>query len=326
MTLNHERWVTHGLDAIASQTIRDIELIVTDDASTDNTPTLLRLWLSKSPFPSQLIAHSDRRGICATLNEALSCVSGHFVAIVSLDDVLHPTHLEARLRAFSQSPPETAVIYGDAELIDDNGNSFHRTYLRSGQPGRPTIPPPTGNVFRDLITADFIPAPTALIRRTALSEIGPYDESLLYEDYDMWLRLAKRYTFAYTDDVTVDYRVHRNSFFRTLRRQRQYIDTEFRLLHKALGHDREADLNIYARLQRLARASYFTGNPNGRAHLRTLLNLHYTPQTALLVAFSALPIPPRFFRCSRSAVRTFRTLVRAYDDSYLPEPFLERTP
>jgi glycosyltransferase involved in cell wall biosynthesis len=311
MTMNHERWAPEALAGIASQTVRDVQLIITDDASADNTPSVVRSWIATSALGTTFIAHTRRAGICATLNEALSFARGKFIAIVSLDDIWLPAHLEEGLNAFAAASPGTAVVYSDVQLIDDDGEPLGYTFLRGhvgmGTPDRPV---PMGEVFRELIDVNFVPAASAIIKASALAAVGPYDESLLYEDYDMWLRLARQNTFHYIDSITAYYRVHETSFFHKLHSERRYFDTEFALLAKARGHDKDADVLIERRLRRIARSSFFSGQPNGRAHLRAVARMNLTPRNASLGLVSLIPVPPIVFRKARDIGRRARGRLR----------------
>lgn len=314
MALNYEQWVIGALNAIAAQTLTDIQLVITDDASTDRTPELVRAWAGQAPIPTQFIAHRARAGLCPTLNEALALARGEFIAIVSLDDIWQPDHLSLGVAAFADARPGTAVVFSDVDLIDYDGKPRGVRLLRDQmQLGSPAKPVPTGDVFRDLIPYNFVPANSAIIRASALAEVGMYDESLAFEDYDMWFRLATRYPFHYIPgSVTASWRVYSTSHSHQLRLQRQHLDSEYRVLAKALGHDDLSDQLIRQRMLRLARAAYFSGQPEGREHLRSVTSIEYTLNAQLLGKLAALPIPPAVFRHTRNAARTIRRRLRPF--------------
>jgi glycosyltransferase involved in cell wall biosynthesis len=209
---NHERFLLNCLESIRAQTFQDFELIVTDDCSRDSSPEMIAAWLAEHYPQARFIRHTANRGICATLNEALAVAQGTYISMIATDDMWLPHKLESQVSQAQSLSADTAVIYADAEQMDEQGNLLPTRFLEA----HGVTAPPEGQIFSRLADGNFIPAMTTLIRREALLAVGGYDERLSYEDYDMWLRLANRYAFAYQAQPVARYRIVATSMVRTL--------------------------------------------------------------------------------------------------------------
>jgi len=118
-------------------------------------------------------------------------------------------------------------------LIDDNGNKLFGTFI---QKFRNFDYAPSGNIFETLIQGNFIPAMATMIKSSIFETIGYFDESLLFEDFDMWLRIAKDYKIIFQDEMTVKYRKRKNSLSWS-RQTEKWISSEVKILAKYQEND-----------------------------------------------------------------------------------------
>lgn len=81
----------------------------------------------------------------------------------------------------------------------------------------PAVPRPSGWIFHQLLEGNFVPAPSTLIRRCCFKDLGGFDESLVYEDFEFWLRLSLRYQFQYDRMIQNVYRVRRGPLYTDVR-------------------------------------------------------------------------------------------------------------
>lgn len=229
---NHERFVLECLESIRAQTFQDFELIVADDCSRDRSPELIAAWLAAHYPRARFIRHTANRGICATLNEALAAAQGTYISMTAADDVWLPHKLASQVALAQSLGAGTAVIYSDAEQMNEDGKLLPTRFLEA----HGVTDTPHGNVFSRLADGNFIPAMTTLIRRDALLAVGGYDERLQYEDFDMWLRLADRYAFAFQPQIAARYRIVTSSLVRTVfaRPNPWYLHTSFLIRQKWL--------------------------------------------------------------------------------------------
>lgn len=208
---NHAKYIEQTLESVAKQRYDSLELIVIDDASSDDTVKVAEEWMSQNPgVPSTLIERQINGGICAALNEAVSMATGDILVTLASDDWLAADHVTKCVQAF-RDHPGAVVVYSDLICVSDRGVVIHESYFR-------TIgvwPPPQGLIYADLLQRNFISAPGAAIRSEAIRMVGGYDEELFIEDYDMWLKLARLGEFWWTGYSTVFYRYTPDSLSRS---------------------------------------------------------------------------------------------------------------
>ena len=264
---NHARFVVECLESIRAQTYQNVEIIIMDDHSADDSVNIITDWLNTTGVEATFIAHPDNRGICRTRNEALAHATGKYCAFVSTDDVWLPDKLETHVKIMEEQPDDVAVLYTDAYRMDESGapidGMFLETYLAEGQP------PPTGNLYEVLLDGNFIPSLTTLVRRSCLLDVGPYDESLSFEDWDMWLRLAQRYRFLYSEVPAARYRVVATSLDHVLRgpKRAAFDASKVRIQLKHLGYSPEFDRLLGRRTLEYARSLYRLDHPERDAYL-----------------------------------------------------------
>lgn len=202
-TYNHAPYVEHALESVAAQDFRDFELIVTDDASTDESAAVARAWLDRTGVPAFFDARTSNGGICAVRNGGLARARGTYVACLSGDDWYEPDRLSRQVAFFQEQADDVAAVCSDVHVVDACGDLIADSYLaetlaRQGYPDEWT--------FDDLQEWPFIPAPGVMLRRAAIEAVGGYDEDLIFEDWDMWLRLADRFRVVRHDAVVANRR------------------------------------------------------------------------------------------------------------------------
>ena len=226
LAYNHSQYLVETLDSIREQTFQDFELIVSDDASTDDSAAMIRDWNSRHQRANHLVFHKQNLGLCPTLNELLSLATGEYLQLIACDDVLLPASLEQRVDLLQSCGAETAAVYSDAVQFDDDGNELPKTFLQRFLKQKPR---PSGDLYSQLLLGNFIPGPTVLMKRALVEEIGGFDASLAFEDWDLWQRLTKKHEFSYCDAATVKYRIHSTNLHRTMPNQAQQF---YRILAK----------------------------------------------------------------------------------------------
>jgi glycosyltransferase involved in cell wall biosynthesis len=210
---NQSRFVEECLDSVKRQTYPNLQVIIFDDWSKDNSVALIDSWLKRHGLDWQFIPHSRNIGICASLNEVLRLARGKYISMVAADDVWQPDKTSRQVKTMEQMPDDVGVLYSDAFQIDENGEMLPQMFIESH---RKFVIPPEGFLFDVLWEGNFIPAMTTLIRRDCFTKVGTYDEDLCFEDWDMWMRISRIFRFAYDKTATAKYRVVSTSAFRTM--------------------------------------------------------------------------------------------------------------
>lgn len=264
---NHARFLEEALDSIQAQTYGPIQLIIADDASTDGSPALIKSWIAERGLDHEMVFNDHNLGICASLNKAMTYAQGKYIAIVATDDVWLPNKLAVQVEKMESLPDSVGVAYADAAVIDEEGNSVRASLIRSWG----FADAPDGDLFIQLLGRNPIPAPTALVRRTCFDAVGGYDETLSYEDLDMWLRIARQYRFVYLDEVLARYREVGTSLSR--RRGTRSLESTVRIHLKWLGTTRASDLVLRRTLPGMVWRLYRHGDEHVSRYVGTTLRL-----------------------------------------------------
>jgi glycosyltransferase involved in cell wall biosynthesis len=252
VNFNNSQYVVETLDSIAAQTYSNTELIIVDDCSTDDSVEKIESWLSDYKKSFQFIASIKNEGVCATGNKGLKVANGKYISFIATDDVMLPAKISKQVSLFESLLKEVGMIYSDAYLIDDNSNQLFGTFI---QKHRNFDKVPSGYIFEDLIEGNYIPGMATLIKSSVFDVVGLFDEDLIYEDYDMWLRIAKKYKIFFQDDITVKYRKRKGSLTQVL----NFYDWHKNNIKIFTKHaDNEA---VRRKLENLIVQSYFQNYP-----------------------------------------------------------------
>jgi glycosyltransferase involved in cell wall biosynthesis len=267
-TFRHAPFVREALDSLTAQTTRDFEVIITDDASGDGTVDVIQAWLDEGHLPARFIRNSTNRGLCANRNTARRITSGEFICSLSGDDVYEPERLQRQIACFREQPSSVAAIFSDASTIDENGARVSDSFLRKFLGDEPV--PDGERLFRRLLRGNFIPAPTVMVRRSALDAVGGYDESLFIDDWDMWLRLSSQFAFHYLPGALVKYRVLPTSMSHDPALHYVRVESAFSTLAPWLGRCGEAEPELADALWQLATQAMRLGNLSGAQRMMSL--------------------------------------------------------
>lgn len=206
---NHEEFIDEALASVARQTYPNIELIIIDNASTDGTLKRINLFCQQHSYAHR-ITNAWNKGLCAAFNQGLALAKGTYVIDFSGDDLLLPCRIERQVAYFETLPEHYGVIFSNAQYIDTAGVPG-QTHYPVDTSGHAKVPVPVGDVYQAVLERYFICTPTMMIRRRVLDVLSGYDESLVYEDFDFWVRSSVRYLYAYQDEVLTQKRVVRSS-------------------------------------------------------------------------------------------------------------------
>ena len=205
---NQQAFVGAAIRSVLSQTYAHVELIVVDDASTDNSQSAIREAIGNRDI--RFIRLSENIGNCAAFNRGLEISTGAYVIDLAADDLLLPSRIETGVRDFSKASDKAGVHFSDAFIINETGDVL-RTHYRRDSHGQLAETVPSGNLYLDLVRKYFICPPTMMIRRRVLEALGGYDESLHYEDFDFWVRSSREFDYLFNKAPLVKKRIVRGS-------------------------------------------------------------------------------------------------------------------
>ena len=206
-THNREtKMVKRALSSVLAQTCPLLQIIIVDDSDKE-FPGREEIRNLASAFQDQnvlYIPHPACKGLSAARNTGLAYAAGKYIAYLDDDDEWLPEKTALQLHAFKKAgrfgKPEPGLIYGGGWIRKDQTGEECRMRCRLER----------GNVYRKLLGGNWIGYPSfVMFRKACLDELGGFDPSRLYmEDYDLYLRLAKRYPVACTPEPVAVYHEH----------------------------------------------------------------------------------------------------------------------
>lgn len=214
---NSSPFIEETLVSVRNQTWAELELIISDDYSSDTTVDICRNWINenKSRFVrTELIVSDFNTGVAGNANRGIRAAKGDWIKFLGADDTLKSTCIEDNM-SWIESHPETGVLFSKIEVYKE---IFTDEALISVIPGTPFqengIMAPGRDAFSQykmLLVCDRIHfSPSVFINREILLSVGAFDEEFrTFEDYPVWLKLTKAgIRLDFMDRITVNYRKH----------------------------------------------------------------------------------------------------------------------
>lgn len=202
---NHERFVLESLKSVINQTYNNIELIIVDDFSTDNSVKNILKFL-EDKFGIKTIFNKSNLGNCRSFNNALKIAQGKYIIDFSTDDVMLPERVAEQVKKFEENSDIVGVIYSNGVYIDENSEP-----LKGGQV-HDDLRMPEGDVYKHFLEGSFLMPCTMMIKKSVLDHLGGYDEALAYEDFDFWIRSSRIWEYAYIHKTLSHQRIVRDSY------------------------------------------------------------------------------------------------------------------
>lgn len=198
---NGERFIRETIDSALRQRNIEVEIIVIDDGSSDDSIDKVRA-ICKYDNRVCLYRNERNTGFCRTVNRGLSLAKGEYVIILDQDDLLSENHCETLLKYFVDNT--VVMVFTDHFLIDENGVIFDdNSHCRHKE-----------IVAHDFVKGNCIPVPGLMLRRSTLIDIGGYpvsDEFPNYGEYHTWVRMCGRGRIVFCNEVRAYYRRHNNN-------------------------------------------------------------------------------------------------------------------
>lgn len=219
-------FIIETLDSILAQTYADLELIVSDDCSPDDTVTLCSQWLRDHGnrfVRTQLVTAQENTGVSANANRAFSCAQGEWIKIIAGDDKLLPTCIADNMN-YAGAHPDAEILFSNMVEFGDVAEEgrvadFTRYFDR--------LSPSEFRLWQMVYSA--LPAPSSFMRRSTWQRLGGFDESIPFmEDKPFWLKaIAASTPMACFAKPTVAYRIHASSLVQS-KRQRSKTNERLR--------------------------------------------------------------------------------------------------
>lgn len=198
-TYNRAQYLAQAVASALIQSYQDLEVIIVDDGSEDDTANVVGTF---SDARVRYI-YQTNQGVSAALNTAWHAARGDYCAMLGSDDVWLPELLQ-ELVPVLEADPSLAFVYARARGMDARGNPLSQILGVS-----PKFP---DHGLKSLLYGDTVCGLACVFRRACVERVGGFNESLVAnEDWDLWIRIAEYYPFAFRDKILANYRIHPNS-------------------------------------------------------------------------------------------------------------------
>jgi len=255
MCYNHEKYVVQALNSVLNQSYKNVQLIITNDSSSDDSDKVIKNWLLTHPDIAY-INNITNLGNTKTFNKALKLAKGDYIIDLAADDILLEDCIEKQLSVFFNSKFENlGIVYGNVELISEN-NSHNGYYYPVNSHKEVIEKPASGDIYLSMLSqSSKICSVSSMAKRTVLDHLNGYDENLAYEDLDVWIRASRLYNFDFIDRILIQKRELENSlgsqFYKKLNsRTRKINHSTYLVIKKAMALN-ETKIENRALLKRL---------------------------------------------------------------------------
>ena len=204
---NSEQYITECIDSALTQTYQNIEIIIVDDGSTDNTVNII------SEYNNELIKlfHQKNTGSGAARNHGIEQASGTWIAFLDADDIWLPDKLQKQLEHCSDLDWSHTDLYLHGDVYPRHTKTTELT------------PKHSGFILKNLLVENSIGTSSVIIKKEILQKLGAFNTDLrALQDWDLWLRVAAENQICYVDEPLVYYRVHSSSVSRNVRKTLPY--------------------------------------------------------------------------------------------------------
>jgi len=248
---NHAEYVAETIYSIWKQPYPQIEIVVVDDCSTDNSVEILQSLQNRSPVPMRLYKNEQNSGPRATVSRALELSRGDLIIPFSSDDLLAPDRLDHQIQQF-RDHPDLKILYGNGYVLrnEQRIKKIHGPEVKTLLCSEPR------HILHYLYTH---PSPfflqCTLIRKDFLQAVGAYEGSFLADDWllnvRMFENMKSKKEFAYLDDESAFYRQHESNLHKNFERHSS-LKLEFIEAHTPDEYKPEAYANIHFDIARAA--------------------------------------------------------------------------
>lgn len=234
---NYEKYVSDCIDSIANQKYKNIEIVLIDNASTDNGLKIAKEKLSITGINHTIIENPYNMGICASLNRAVQKVKGTYTSIISSDDLLANGRIKRHVQILEKlSNKKIAVCNGPIQVMNEDTSPTSKLRL-------------VGDLvysehfsFASIVTKKDCPTLQGCTFITKVLKEISFDENLFYDDWDFFIRLSLNdYIIYHDNNVAAHYRLHEVGLNRNTEKM---IESRNKIKHKYYKLIADKDLKL----------------------------------------------------------------------------------
>lgn len=234
--LNCEKYLREAIDSVYAQTFKDWEIIFWDNASKDKSAEIAKSYDHKLRYfrSNKTVLLGEAR------NLAIQQARGEYIAFLDCDDIWLPEKLEKQIPVFEKNP-KVGLVVCDTIFFNKNGD-VKQLYAKKK--------PPTGTIFRHLLTHYFISMETAVLRRKALDSLDEWFDIRfdIIEEADLFTRIAYDWDIGYVDEPLAKWRMHLSSFTFSKKelfpKEKELMLEKFRKIYSGFEKKYKSEINI----------------------------------------------------------------------------------
>lgn len=230
-TFNHAHFLNEAIESALSQTFKDLELLVVDNCSTDNTEEIVARYL-KLDTRISYTRNESNIGLVGNLNRCLELAVGEYIKIMGADDLLEPSCIEQSLRIFDHNK-NVSLVSCARILIDENSKPIGITAFGS----KSILTSGTKVIKKCFFTANLIGEPIAVLFRKKDAFPGFNAKYKQLIDLDLWFRLLEKGDFAFLPDALCKFRIHANQTTKANVKSLSFISDEIALFHDYINKE-----------------------------------------------------------------------------------------
>lgn len=228
---NKADFTIRTIESVLNQTYTNIEIIVVDDGSTDDTPRKIIKYNDQVTY-----IRKENGGACSARNAGIKAASGDYVALIDCDDIYYPEKIQKSVECLA-SDPEIGFVYNSAYFINED-DEIVSEYKNFGYDA-------SGRITKKLLEYNIICNSTVVIKKECFKHVGYFDESIFIPaDWDMWIRLSEVYKAGYVDEKLTGYRV---SHTYTINHVEKGLKEELYILDKSFKRQTKVPHNLKKR-------------------------------------------------------------------------------
>lgn len=257
---NCEKYITEAIKSTLNQTYNNIEIIVIDNCSTDNS------WKIIKSFDNKIKAIRNKKNIGSTsnFNKCIRLANGKYMKILHSDDVLERSCIEKQVNIMEKNR-NVGFAYGKTIIIDEKNNEIEDISFYTKDIVTKGI-----DKLDELLCGNHIMFPSVMLRKKCVDDVGFFDPRLYYcNDWDLWMRICMKYDAVYLKETMAFYRIHSKSSWRAFEKDKVSGTYQLNCLNKIFSkiHDEKIlkkKKYYYYRLAReqIAKGFHLTINGN----------------------------------------------------------------
>lgn len=215
ITFNSSKYILETLESAKNQRYKNIELIISDDCSTDDTVIICKSWLEKNAgrfVRTKILTVPQNTGICSNLNRGFRECNGQWIKFIAGDDIMLDNCISDNIQYVMSNNGTEIALSKMIHFKDSFTKSNILDYEITNNKILSFFQKDFSNQLKTIVSINYLPAPTVFVKKGLLDRYGLFIEKYFYEDWPMWITLIEnRVKIQYFETATVAYRHNANS-------------------------------------------------------------------------------------------------------------------